>query len=157
VTSTILGFVWMFAIPGSIWPMFVFNFIGGMVWCANDACMVNMQMSHTPSKGRPAALAVYAVFTSIAAALALILGGGLLEFFSPIMKNLDWTFVGAPFDHYKVVFIISSIFRAVVVIFFLPKVWNEKEMTVKEAYGKAFENFKIKIAYESSRLKLRRK
>jgi len=154
--STVLGLVWLFAVPGSIWPLFVFNFIGGMVWCANDACMVNMQMSHTPSKGRPAALAVYAVFTSIAAALALIIGGALLEYFSPVMVKLDWKFAGTSFDHYKLVFCISTVFRAVVSFFFLPKVWNEKDMSTREAYKKAFSEMRIRVQYELSRFKTRR-
>jgi len=156
VVSTVLALVWLFAVPGVIWPMFVFNFFGGMVWCANDACMVNMQLSHTPTKGRPAALAVYAVFTSLAAAAALILGGGLLEFFSPVMSRLEWTFAGTSFDHYKMVFCISIILRALVIIIFLPKVWNEKEISIRVAYGKALGDTMTRMKYEMSRFRIRK-
>jgi len=140
LASSAVAFVWLFAAPGVLWPMIVFNFVGGMLWCANDACMVNMQLSHTPAEGRPAALAVYAVFTSIAAATALILGGALLEAFSPIMERLSWTIFGTQFDHYKVVFLIAIGVRFIVVGTFLPKVWNEKEIGFKEAYGKLYSN-----------------
>ena len=134
--STIGGFAWLFAVPGSIWPLFLFNLTGGIFWCANEACMVNMQLSHTPSTGRPAALAVYAVFTSVAAAAALICGGALLEGLSPVMERLSLTFAGTPFDHYKLVFCIAIVLRFAVIAVFLPRVWNEKGMTLREAYSK---------------------
>jgi MFS family permease len=156
VTSTFISLVWLFAIPGSIWPLFVFNFIGGMVWCANDACMVNMQLSHTPSTGRPAALAVYAVFTSIATAIALTLSGALLEYLSPIMEKANLTFAGTKFDHYKLVFCIAVVIRLIVIVIFLPRMWNEKEMTLRIAYAKAYSDISAKLRYESSRLRFRR-
>lgn len=156
ISSSIIAFVWMFAVPGSIWPLFVFNFLGGIFWCANDACMVNMQLSHTPSKGRPAALAVYAVFTSLAAALALIVGGALLEGLSPVMARLSLTFLGTPFDHYKLVFCMTIAIRFLVIIIFLPRVWNEKEMSVRKAYAKLFDDVDTKLRYEFSRFRFRR-
>ncbi|MCL2629001.1 MAG: MFS transporter [Oscillospiraceae bacterium] len=155
--STLGGFVWLFAVPGSILPLFLFNFLGGLFWCANEACMVNMQLSHTPSTGRPAALAVYTVFTSVAAAIALICGGALLETLSPVMENLDFTFMGTPFDNYKLVFCIAAVLRFVVIGVFLPRVWNEKGMTLKESYSKVYNDAKARVEYEFSRLKLLKK
>jgi len=155
--STIGGFVWLFAVPGSILPLFLFNFIGGIFWCANEACMTNMQLSHTPSTGRPAALAVYAVFTSLAAAAALICGGALLEKLSPVMDELSLTFAGTPFDNYKLVFCIAAVTRLAVVFVFLPRVWNEKGMTLREAYSKVYNDTGSRLRYELSRLRLRRK
>ena len=156
ILSSIGASVWLFAVPGSVWPLFVFSFFGGIFWCANEACMFNMQLSHTPTKGRPAALAVYAVFTSIAVALALIGGGAILEVLSPIMRRLDLTIFGTPFDHYKVLFIITIIVRLVVIIVFLPKVWNEKKMSLSEAYAKMYDDLGTRIRYERSRFRLPR-
>jgi len=153
LSSTTIAFVWLFAVPGSIWPLFVFNLLGGIFWCANDAGMVNMQLSHTPSDNRTPALAVYAVFTSIAAATALILGGALLETFSPVMERLNLQILGTPFDHYKLVFIIGITIRYTVIAVFLPRVWNEKEMHFREAYCKLGKDFRNKINYERSRLR----
>jgi len=156
LASSFGAFVWLFAVPGSVWPLFVFSFFGGIFWCANEACMFNMQLSHTPTKGRPAALAVYAVVTSIAIALALISGGALLELFSPIMYRLDLTVFGTPFDHYKVLFCITIIIRFFVVLVFLPRVWNEKGMSIREAYSKMYEDMRTRIQYERSRFRLPR-
>jgi len=157
MASTTLAFVWLFAVPGSIWPMFVFNLFGGLFWCANDAGMVNMQLSHTPSENRTPALAVYAVFTSIAAAAALILGGAMLEILSPVMARADITFLGTQFDHYKLVFCIAIAVRYTVAAIFLPRVWNEKEMKLGEAYSKLYRDLGSRIKYARSELRLRRR
>jgi len=147
IGSTTVALVWLFAVPGVWWPLLVFNLIGGIFWCANDACMVNMQLSHTPEKGRPTALAVYAVFTSVAIAAGLILGGALLEMFSPIMARLEWTIFGTNFDHFKIVFCIGILIRFVVIGTLLPRVWNEKNMHYKEAYAKLAKDIKYRMSY----------
>ena len=155
VGATVIGFVWMFAAPGIVWPLIVFNCIGGIFWCANEACMANMQLSHTPTDGRPAALAVYAVFTSVASAGALLFSGALLETLSPIMASLELTYLGTPFDHYKVVFLLGIVARFIVIIVFLPRVWNEKEMHFSEAYKKLRKDIKSRLNYNLSRIRLR--
>jgi len=155
IGSTTVALVWLFAVPGVWWPLLVFNLVGGIFWCANDACMVNMQLSHTPEKGRPTALAVYAVFTSIAIAAGLILGGALLELFSPIMESLQWTIFGTPFDHYKIVFCMGILIRYVVIGTLLPRVWNEKEMHYSEAYAKFRKDIKSRLNYQLSHLRRR--
>jgi MFS family permease len=156
VSSTLVSSVWLLAAPGRVWPIFIFNFFGGMVWCAHDACMANMQLSHTPSTGRPAALAVYAVFTSVAAATALILGGAILETLSPIIAGLNLTVMGTPFDHYKVVFIIAILVRFTVIAVFLPRVWNEKDMSLREAYAKVRSDAGSRINYIWSQMRFRK-
>jgi len=143
--STVGVSVWIFAEPGVVLSLFLFNFIGGLFWCANDACMVNMQLSHVPEIGRPVTLAIYAVATSVATAAAFITGGAVLEVLSPIMANLNLTVFGTPFDHYKVLFAFTFFLRFVVVIIFLPRVWNEKGLTLRETYALMFTNFKKKI------------
>lgn len=156
IFSTVIIFVWLFAVPGVVWPLIVFNSIGGIFWGANDACMVNMQLSHTPSKGRTAALAVYAVFTSIASAAALITGGALLEAFSPLMQRLSLTFMGTPFDHYKLVFCFSIAVRIFVIAVFLPRVWNEREMPLRTAYAQAYRDISSRLKYGLSQIRFRR-
>ncbi|MCL2821223.1 MAG: MFS transporter [Oscillospiraceae bacterium] len=155
IAATVIAFVWMFAAPGILWPLIVFNCLGGIFWCANEACMANMQLSHTPVDGRPAVLAVYAVFTSVATAAALLTSGALLETFSPIMASLELTYLGTPFDHYKLVFCIGIIVRFAVIAIFLPRVWNEKEMHFSEAYIKLRKDIKSRLKYNLSRIRLR--
>ena len=152
--STIFIGVWLFAVPGSIWPLFLFNFFGGFFWCANEACMVNMQFSHTPENGRPIAIAVYAVLTSVATAAAFICGGALLEALAPLMENAGRVFAGTPFDHYKLVFSGTMVLRLIVIAVFLPRVWNEKGLTLRAAYVKAFKHAHSKWSIEISRLRI---
>jgi MFS family permease len=157
VCSTLSISVWLFAVPGSVLPLFLFHFFGGIFWCANEACMVNMQFSHTPDKGRAVALAVYAVLTSIAIAAAFIIGGALLEFFSPIMEKAGRVFMGTPFDHYKLTFCISLVLRMLVLAILLPRVWNEKELTLRGAYAQAFGHAQSRMRVAAAQLKWRMK
>jgi hypothetical protein len=154
--STLTIAVWLFAVPGSIWPLFLFHFFGGIFWCANEACMVNMQFSHTPDKGRPVALAVYAVLTSIAIAGAFITGGAILEALSPIMENAGRMIAGTPFDHYKLTFCLSLTLRLTVLAVFLPRVWSEKGLTLRAAYAAAYGDAKSRVLYVYKHLKWRR-
>jgi MFS family permease len=155
--STVTISVWLFAVPGSVWPLFLFNFFGGIFWCSNEACTVNMQFSHTPEKGRPVALAVYAVLTSVAIASAFIIGGALLEALAPVMERAGKTIAGTPFDHYKLVFVITMALRLAVLVIFLPRVWNEKGLTISGAYAKAFGNAKSRVQVAVSQLKWRKR
>jgi MFS family permease len=127
--------VWLPARPGSIAPLLCFNLFGGVVWCGNDASALNMQLSHTPDIGRPLTLAIYAIVTSSTAALAFIAGGAFLELTAPIMRDANLSFLGAPFDNYKLLFSITAVLRFLAVVIFLPKVWNEKGVAAREAYA----------------------
>jgi MFS family permease len=155
--STVTIAVWLFAVPGSIWPLFLFHFFGGIFWCANEACMVNMQFSHTPENGRAVALAVYAVLTSIAIASAFIAGGALLEALSPVMERAGRVFLGTPFDHYKLTFCFTMALRLAVLAVFLPRVWNEKGLTLRAAYAEAFNHARSRAQMATAGLRWPRK
>ena len=156
-TASVTMSAWLFAVPGSVVPIIVFNFFGGIFWCAIDACFINMQITHTPTEDRPTTLAIFALFTSGAAAVALITGGALLEVFYPVMNRLDFTFFGTPFDNFKLLFAIGIVLRFTGIIIFLPKVWNEKEMTNRSAYAMAYDEASYRVRYELSRLRFPRR
>jgi MFS family permease len=138
-TASALGtLVWLPAKDGSIVPLLLFNILGGFVWCGNDVSAVNMQMSHTPNIGRSLALATYAVITSVCSAIAFISGGLFLELVGKIEKPLP-TLFGLEMDHYKWLFMLSFCLRLSCLLI-LPKVWNEKEMTLKQAYASLFKD-----------------
>jgi MFS family permease len=140
-SMTALGVImWLFAAPGSVWALFMFNFLGGFFWCGTDASSVNMQLSHTPDVGRPVVIALYAVVTSVSAAVSFILGGAFLEVMEPVMLQLNWRLMGQPLDHYKLLFALNVILRAGVVAVFLPRVWNEKEIAIGQAYSQVWAN-----------------
>ena len=132
--TSVLTLVWLPASVGNFIPLMIFNMIGGFFWCANDACAINMQLSHTPDIGRPLALALYAVVTSISAAAAFISGGAFLELMGPVMASAGLVIFGTPFDHYKLLFVIATALRFTSVAVFLPRVWNEKGLVTKEVY-----------------------
>ena len=137
VTGTITGLlvlVWMPATIGNVIPLMVFNLIGGLFWCANEASAVNMQLSHTPDIGRPLALAIYAVVTSLSSAAAFIIGGAILEGLAPAMAAARLTVFGTPFDHYKLLFAVATVLRLSAILILLPRVWNEKGLKTKDVY-----------------------
>jgi len=138
--TSLCTLVWLPATPGNFIPLMVFNIIGGLFWCANDASAVNMQLSHTPDIGRPLALALYAILTSLSAAVAFICGGAFLETMGPIMASLKLTVFGTPFDHYKLLFAIATALRLVAVFAFLPRVWNEKGLKTADVYKEILQN-----------------
>jgi MFS family permease len=146
ITST-LTLVWLPATVGNFVPLLLFNMIGGFFWCANEACAVNMQLSHTPAIGRPLVLALYAVVTSLSAAAAFICGGAFLELTAPVMAAAKLTLFGTPFDHYKLLFVMATALRLTSVLAFLPRVWNEKELVTKEVYNEIYQRtiYKIKM------------
>jgi hypothetical protein len=133
--TALLVFVWLPAAPGGVAPLFVFNLLGGFVWCANEACAANMQLSHTPDIGRPITIAIYAVTTSVSTAIAYITGGLALEWLKPALASVGAVVMGAPFDHYKALFCLSAVLRLAAVLVFVPSVWNEKGLTNREAYA----------------------
>jgi MFS family permease len=126
---------WLPATPGSIAPILCFNLLGGVVWCGTDVSALNMQMSHTPDIGRPLVLAIYAIVSSFSAAAAFIAGGAFLELMGPIMDRAGLAIFGASFDNYKLLFAITALLRLLTVAVFLPRVWNEKGMTARQAYA----------------------
>ena len=132
--TSMFSLIWLPSSVGNFVPLLVFNILGGLFWCANDACAVNMQLSHTPDIGRSLVLAIYAVVTSLSAAAAFISGGALLELFGPIMASAKLTIFGTPFDHYKLLFLLTAVLRLAAVLVFLPRVWNEKELKTTEVY-----------------------
>jgi MFS family permease len=140
--TSLVTLVWIPSVPGSVLTHLLFHILGGLIWSATDACAANMQLSHTPSLGRPLVLAVYAVTTSLAAALAFVSAGAFLELTRPAMQAANLTILGTPFDHYKLLFLITAVVRLSAVLFFLPRVWNEKGMTTREAYALFFADLK---------------
>ncbi|MDR1059786.1 MAG: MFS transporter [Clostridiales bacterium] len=133
--TSLVMIAWLPATPGSIAPVLIFNLLGGFVWCGTDATALNMQLSHTPDIGRPLALAIYTIVTSSSAALAFIAGGSFLELMAPVMRDAGLTLFGTPFDHYKLLFAITAVLRFAAIAVFLPRVWNEKGLTAREAYA----------------------
>jgi len=138
--TSICTLVWLPASPGNFVPLLIFNILGGLFWCANEASAVNMQLSHTPDIGRSLVLALYAILTSLSAAVAFICGGAFLEFMGPVMASARLYIFNTPFDHYKLLFVIATVLRLVSVFVFLPRVWNEKGLKTLDVYKEILQN-----------------
>jgi MFS family permease len=132
-TLTSLGvLVWLPAGPGSIWPMLVFNLVGGMVWCGTDITSQSMLLSHTREDLRSLSVALYAALTAIASAAAFLAAGLILQYTRPLFDARELLFLGERFDQYKLLFVITTAARLLATLLLVPRMWNEKEYTFRE-------------------------
>lgn len=142
--------VWIPAQRNSIVPIFLFNFLGGMIWCALDISAQSMLISHTPEDNRSIVTAIYFVGTSISSATAFTIGGIFLDLSHDFFKNLNWNFFDSPISNYKILFIIAIVLRLSAALIFVPRIENEKDFTIKQAAAdivsqvKNFRTFKSK-------------
>ncbi len=148
--TAILILVWFPADKGSVLPLFIFNALGGLVWCAGDIASQNMLLSHTPETGRSMVTSIYFVTNAIGSAIAFTLGGAFLELTKPFFSQANLSLFGWPIDHYKSLFALSIIARLLPIIFVLPKVWSEKEFdnnTVLIAFISSIKTFFMRLYY----------
>jgi MFS family permease len=112
-----LPLVWLFASPGSVWPILVASLGTGIFFCGVDLTSVQMLVTVTPQRNRSVYIAFYMVITSVVGvSLANLTGGWLLEW----MGDLSFRFAGVQFDRYKVLFAGASALRLVIVLLLLP-------------------------------------
>jgi MFS family permease len=126
--------VWVPAVPETIVPMLIFNAIGGLIWCGNDITYQSMMLSHTREDMRSLSIAVTFVLCSIASASAFLTSGALLQWTRPFFENNTLMFLGARFDHYKLLFVITALIRLLATWIFVPRLSNEKDFTNAQVY-----------------------
>jgi len=125
--TAVLQLIWLPATFHAVWPLLVFNLVGGMFWCGNDVCSMGMMISHTPQEAKGLVTAMYFIFTAIPSAIAFTLGGALVTWTAPLFAAWNLTVAGIAFDHYKALFVLATLVRMVPVIWILPRVWSEKD------------------------------
>lgn len=128
---------YLLSVPGSVWPVFLHNFIGALFWSGTNLAANNMQLSCSPDKMRPSFVAVFSCVTAlVGTSLGMVSGGALLE----LWNGLGW-FAGA-FDRYKALFLLSVILRLGITLLLVPPMENDREGTPKELVGSAAEAVK---------------
>lgn len=113
---------YLLAKPGSIWPTFLFNFVGAFFWSGSNLAANAMQLSTTPDDSRPAYIAIFACVTCVVGtAFGSVVGGWMLDWW-----NAAGWFTGS-FDRYKVLFTIGTALRYLVFFLFVPKLVNDSK------------------------------
>ena len=124
--SVVMPLFFLFQTPGSIWPLFLYNFIGSLFFCGANLAASSMQLSLSPDDTRPTYVATFACITSlVGGTLSSLISGVALEF-----MDTHHLFEGF-FDRYKVLFVVAVVLRLAVVIYFVPRVENDNNGTVK--------------------------
>lgn len=144
IGTALLPILWLFASPGHYVPILLFNLIGGAIWCGTDITNQNMLISNIPEDNRSTSIAVYFVITSlIGNALAYVAGGFFLEQVQKAASEVH--FSGITFNHYEVLFILTSLMRLASVFIFLPGISENRSAPMKAVYAEAARNMKNQI------------
>lgn len=110
--------LWIFARPGTVWPMFLFNLGYSAANAGISLTSTQMLMTSTPSRNRSLYVALYAMVTSIfGAALGYLAGGALLEW----MGGVSFTLAGFAFDRYKLLFLGGGALQTISCLLLLPR------------------------------------
>ncbi len=119
-----LPLVWIFATPGSFWPMLIFSLSIGVFFSGVDLTSVQMLVTVTPQRNRSMYVAMYMVITSmVGVSLANLTAGKLLN----MMGDLTFQLFGIQFDRYKLLFAGACVLRLFIVLLLLPAIAHLKQ------------------------------
>lgn len=117
ILSSAVQLLWLFAKPGSAWPLFLVNIAYGATMPSVDLVNQQMQMSSTPERNRSMYVALFAAVTSVAGtALGYFCGGAILEMLGEISFRVGPVLM----DRYKILFVCAGILRIVLLLIFVP-------------------------------------
>lgn len=130
IGASITPIFFLLSTPGSIWPMFLHNFIGAMFWSGTNLSANSMQLSYSPDEGRPSYIAIFSCITAlVGTALGTMTGGALLE----AWEGAGW-FTGG-FDKYMALIALSVILRFGITLLLVPPMENDREGTPRQLVG----------------------
>ncbi len=122
VGITFLPFIWLFATPTFILPIWIDAFFSGLFWCGINLSLFNILLSLTEEKElKESYFAVFSTITGMCGFLSSILGGLIAQLF----VNFKFEFLGQTFVNFHILFLATSLFRFIS-IFLLRRV-REKE------------------------------
>lgn len=122
IGASLMPLFYLLAVPGNIWPVFLYHFISGIFLGGTNIVALNLQLANSPNETRPSYVAVYACITSVlGVTLGSLAGGFVLDG----LKTAN-VFIGF-FDRYKFLFTIEVILRIFCILFMVPKLSSESE------------------------------
>lgn len=134
--ASLLPLLWCFT-DATNWPfvVLIIQILAGIFWPAIDLTVNNLALKLSPDLHRSFYIAVLNLFLGVFGnALGYLVGGALLEYVAPHIVHVAESF-GVRFSPYYLVFILSTVLRAVAAFLFLPKVHEEKALSVREMYA----------------------
>ena len=133
IGASLTPIFFLLSTPGSIWPLFLHNFIGAMFWSGTNLSANSMQLSCSPDEGRPSFIAIFSCITALAGtALGTMMGGTLLE----TWEGAGW-FTGG-FDKYMALITLSVVLRFAITLLLVPSMENDREGTPRQLMASFF-------------------
>lgn len=124
VGTIFLPLIWLFAKPDFILPIWIDAFFSGTFWCGINLSLFNILLSLTEEKElKEAYFAVFSTITGICGFLSSLLGGLIAQ----LLVNFKFNFLGQTFVNFHILFICTSLFRFISLLFL-------KRVKEKEAY-----------------------
>jgi MFS family permease len=109
----VLPLSWVVTTPGTLWVLYANAIVSGIWWPGLVLAQSNRLMEQVPTEARGTYLALFAATTGLGFFLASTLAGGLAD----LLANVQWTLGPLQVNNYQTLFIIASLLRASVVVF----------------------------------------
>lgn len=124
----VMPLIWLFASVHTIWVVLIVNLIGGIFWPGFEMNAMNQSIWLAPEKTRSIYIANYTlVVMLIGTAAAFLCGGAFMQYTrTAIPAEGISLFGGLKFSGYHLLFIISGLFRLLVLMFGF-RSYEEKE------------------------------
>ena len=129
MAASLTQLFYLFSVPGSIWPTFLYNVIGAAFWSGSNLAANSMQLYASPDAERPSYIAVFACVTALAGtALGTLCGSWILTFCES--RGL---FAGR-FDRYMALIVLATALRFGSTLLLVPRMPNERSASLRDMF-----------------------
>lgn len=144
IVASLTPVFFCFSVPGSVLPTLLHNVIGAAFWSAANLTVTNMQLSHSPDHLRPSYIAVFACLSALGGVfLGTLSGGAMIEGIRALNTAYSPSIFGLTPDPYKITFFISVVTRLGIVLFFVPRIDNEKGVAARQMIGETMRSLRL--------------
>jgi MFS family permease len=112
--AIVLPLGWVIATPTFLAPLWLNVALSGVFWPGITQGLINMVMDRSPAEGRGAYVACYGALTGIATFAASLIGGVIAGSLGTTIIELG----PLTLDHYSILFVVSSVGRAIMAVVF---------------------------------------
>lgn len=144
IIASLTPVFYCFSVPGSVAPTLLHNVIGAAFWSAANMTVTSMQLSHSPDDLRPAYIAVFACLSALGGTfLGTLSGGAMIEGIRAANITHSLSVFGLTPDPYKITFFVSVVTRLGIVLFFIPRMENEKGVAARQMIGETMRAMRL--------------
>ncbi len=132
----LIPFLWLFATPGFIFPLWMDALMGGIFWSGFTLASFNVVLALSPQQGRVYYLAAVAAINGLVLFLASTLGGVIAQH----LGDFRLVFKTQTFVNFHVLFVISGVGR-IFGLLFLKKLFEPKSRPAREMIEEMGDSF----------------